>query len=395
LDVDARSRGLYGFEIRRCERGRRVEIVAADGPRCVIDFATNSAFDLNTRPEVVEGSIAAIKDFGASHASIAAARAQTGVASEITKRLSAMKGGDSAARVYPTTFAANTAAAAGLAAMDATGIVHTNAHATVQLATDGALEANRIIRTKNTAGVAAAFSMTTRRPVFVVEDGLYSMGRFSDFEAIQRFLDGCPRGMAWFDDAHSVGLGGRDGRGETMDRMERYTDRCVVTGSFGKAFGAAGGFLVGPAAFVEGVLGGSVADRFSCNLDIGAQGAVVAAMKLLATPGELESLQRQLAARLQRLDGGLAAIGVEPEQALSSIPFRVVPFSGPGEAIRAAGVLLDAGFLTTPVYYPTIARGLGAIRLSVSTGHAMADVDALIEALIPHLTGRQLSRASA
>ena len=106
---------------------------------------------------------------------------------------------------------------------------------------------------------------------------------------------------------------------------------------------------------------------------------VLAAMKLLGDPDELSFLQRELTARLQRFDAALAAMGVTTEQAGSSIAFRVVPFSGPGEAIRAAGALLeDAGFLTTPVYYPTVARGTGAIRISLSVGHKMKDVDALI-----------------
>ena len=385
-DYEARARNLYGVQILRCDEDRRIQIATATGPRWVVDCATNGPFAMNLRTEVVQGAIGAIKDFGALHTSIASARAQTGLAADILGRLAGMKGGDSLARAYPTTFAANIATAAGLAKMDCTVVVHPNAHATVQFALEGAFDANRLIRTKNTAEVAAAFAKSTRRPVVIVEDGLYSMGKFADFEALQDFLERTPKGMVWLDDAHSVGMRGKNGRGEAMERMEGYSDRCIVTGSFGKAFGAAGGFLVGPASFVETTLGVSVADRFSCNLDVAAQGAVLAAMTLLSRPDELHSLQSALAVRLRRLDEALAAAGIVTEQAGTSIAFRVVPFAGATEAIRAAGVLLeDAGFLTTPVYYPTIARGAGAIRISLSVGHKMADLDALIEVLVPLL----------
>lgn len=385
-DYEARARNLYGVEILRCGSDRRVQIATPAGPRWVVDCATNGPFAMNLRAEVVQGAIDAIKDFGALHTSIASARAQTGLAAAILGGLSEMKGGDSLARAYPTTFSANIAAAAGLAKMDCTVILHPNAHATVQFALDGAFSAERLIRTKNTAAVAMAFAKTTRRPVVIVEDGLYSMGSFADFESLKNFLNANPKGMVWLDDAHSVGMRGRNGRGEAMERMEDYADRCIVTGSFGKAFGAAGGFLVGPAAFVQTTLGVSVSDRFSCNLDVAAQGAVLAAMTLLRRPEELHFLQDALAARLKRLDDALGAAGVVTEQSETSIAFRVVPFAGAAEAIHAAGILLEeAGFLTTPVYYPTIARGAGAIRISLSAGHAVSDVDTLIEKLVPLL----------
>ncbi len=391
-DIEARARNLYGVQILRCLADRQVEIATPEGPRRVIDCATNGPFALNQRSEVVQGAIDAITSYGALHSSIAAARAQTGIAAEICERLAAMKGGDSLGRIYPTTFAANMAAATGLAALDCTVVVHPNAHATVQSALESAFAPDRIIRTKNTAEVAAAFAKTTRRPVAIVEDGLYSMGRFADFSSFKDFLDNAPRGLLWLDDAHSVGMRGQDGRGEAMEQMAGYADRTLVTGSFGKAFGAAGGFLTGPSAFIRTALGVSVADRFSCNLDVAAQGAVLAAMKLLSRPGELETLQQGLEARLEMLDTALEAVGVTTEQSGTSIAFRVVPFAGPSEAIHAAGVLLEkAGFLTTPVYYPTIARGQGAIRISLSVGHSVSDVEALISAILPLLGGPIIS----
>ena len=379
----ARSASVYGLEIVRLTGARHLIIQTQQGERSAIDFATNSPLGLNERAEVRDGAIEAIRKYGALHASIATARANTALSSAIAQRLVQMKGGDSLARVYPTTLSANIAVAAGLSQLDCTVVVHPNAHATVQLALKAALPAERVIRTGNTVEVALAFAKTTRRPVAIVEDGLYSMGHFADFAALRRFLDNVPNGLVWLDDAHSVGMRGKAGRGDAMEQLASYAQSVVVTGSFGKAFGAAGGFMVGPRLFVEAALKSSVADRFSCNLDIAGLGAVAAALDLLAVPEELERLQNRLAERLERLDAGLSAAGLETPQARSPIAFRVVPFKGPIQAIRAAGELLqNDGFLTTPVYFPTIARNAGAIRLSVSAAHEIADVDALVAALI-------------
>jgi 8-amino-7-oxononanoate synthase len=391
-DAEARARNLYGLEILECRPERRVRIASGGLERTVVDFATNAPFALNVNMEIRRGAVNAVANFGAVHASIACARAQTGLTGEICSRLARMKGGQATARLYPTTFAANIAAAAALAGMNCTAIVHPNAHATVQFALAGALPPNRIIRSKNASEVAAAYAKTTRRPVALVEDGLYSMGRFADFGALQDFLERSPNGIVWLDDAHSVGLRGTHGRGEAMEKMEPYADRCVVTGSFGKAFGAAGGFLAGPEAFVKVMLQSSVPDRFSCNLDIASQGAVLAAMQILARPGLLPRLQSALAARLSLIDDALAAATIETEQAGTPIPFRVIPFAGPIEAISAADALLDRhGCLTTPVFYPTIARGAGAIRVSLSVDHPLRDVNNLVAAVLPLIERRKVS----
>jgi 7-keto-8-aminopelargonate synthetase-like enzyme len=237
---------------------------------------------LNLRNEVVERAIDQIRHFGTLHTSIAAGRAQTGIGGEIIRRLENMKGPDSMARIYPTTFAANCATAGGISQMNCTVVMHPNLHATVQFAIRGAVAPDRIIKTRNTAEVAATYAQGSRRKVVVVEDGLYSMGRFADFESLSKFLTRCPNGLVWFDDAHSVGMRGRDGRGEAMEQMQAHTGQTIVTGSFGKAYGAVGGFMTAPASFVRETLEVSVSDRFSCNLDVSAQGAILGAMELLA-----------------------------------------------------------------------------------------------------------------
>ncbi len=382
-DISARLSNLYGIQIICCEKGRKIRIAIEEKTILVTDFATNSPFALNLNPSVVAGAIDAVKQFGAVHSSIASARANTGFVSEISNHLIKMKGGNSLARIYPTTFAANIATASAVAKMDCTVIMHPQTHATVQFAVKGAIEKNRIIYTKNTVEVASAFSNSTSRPVIIVEDGLYSMGQFVDFSALKKFLDSNPNGFVWLDDAHSVGMRGKNGRGEAMEQMIDYSKQTIVTGSFGKAFGAAGGFLVGPNEFVETILGVSVSDRFSCNLDIAAQGSVLAAMKLLSKPMKLSMLKKELSMRLQRFDSVLASYSIKTEQSGSPIAFRVLHFDGPSQAIQAAGKLLDEiRFLTTPVYYPTIGKGKGAIRVSISAGHKIEDIDKLALTLV-------------
>jgi 7-keto-8-aminopelargonate synthetase-like enzyme len=390
LDVKARKQNLYGVQILRCNRGRRIEIAEGEGSEWVLDFATNGPFGLNLRPEVVERTLRFVREFGTLHTSIAVGRAQTGISREIIRRLEEMKGPDSSARIYPTTFAANCATAGGIGGMNCTVVMHPNVHATVQFALRGALTPDHIIKTKNTAEVATTYALGSRRKVVVVEDGLYSMGRFADFAELSRFVAKCPNGMVWFDDAHSVGMRGRDGRGEAMEKMSAYSDQTIITGSFGKAFGAAGGFLAAPSAFVRATLEVSVSDRFSCNLDVAAQGSILAAMELLADRDVYTSLQTNLNSRLQYVDDTLSRNGILTEQLRTPIAFRVVSFPTPDLAIEAAGVLLKKHrILSTPVYYPTVAYGTGAIRFAISADHSQADVAKLTDSLIPLVRGAE------
>lgn len=382
-DQEARANDLYGIQMIECGENRCVRIKTQSGQQWATDFLSNSPFGLNTRSDVRRASAEAIDDFGALHSSVAMARTETAIVNEITHRLALMKTGDSQARIYPTTLSANIATAAGFAssAFDATAVVHPNAHATVQFAVKGAFAPGRIITSSNTLGVAGSFAKNTRRPVVIVEDGLYSMGNHADFQGLSDYLKNNANGWLWLDDAHSVGMQGENGRGKAMQSLASHEDRTVVTGSFGKAFGAAGGFMVGPRGFVDAMLRESVSDRFSCNLDVSAQGAILASMKILADPGEYRRLKEALAARLSLFDAMLAEAGIPTEQAGSTIAFRVVPCSDAASAIQIASTLLaQHSLITTPVYYPTIARGRGAIRVSLSATHRLADIRKLAQA---------------
>lgn len=391
-DSEARAANVFDQLIVAFKPNRRIQIRGIYGTREVVDFLTNSPNDLNGNKEIIQGAVDAMTSTGVVHASVAAARALTGMSDEICSVVADMKGGNSRARYYPTTFAANIAAAAGLARLNFTVVMHKNAHATLQSALGGAIPADRLIRVANPSEVAAAIAKSSRRPMAVVEDGTYSMGTFADFGSMQKFLDQSPSGMVLIDDAHSVGLRGKNGRGEAMERMVDYQDNCVVTGSFGKAVGGVGGFMVGPKRFVQQAIKASVSDRFSCNVDVAGQGATLASLRILARPGVLKHLQSELNIRLTRVDVALAAMGIKTEQANTPIPFRVIYFGSAEEAIAAAGVLLDqAGCMTTPVYHPTIARGRGAIRISISVGHSLSDLDQLLNTLASLINRRKAS----
>jgi 7-keto-8-aminopelargonate synthetase-like enzyme len=118
----------------------------------------------------------------------------------------------------------------------------------------------------------------------------------------------------------------------------------------------------------------------------------MASLRILARPGTLTTLRAQLNTRLAIVDAALAANGLRAEQAGTSIPFRVIYFGGPEEAISSAGTLLEeADCLTTPVYHPTIARGAGAIRISISVGHAVEDIHKLMGALLALIDRRKVS----
>jgi 8-amino-7-oxononanoate synthase len=377
-DQQAYELGLYGFEIRRIRTGRQIEL--ADG-RTVTDFATNCPLGVNEQPKVRLAAIEAIVDFGSVHSSIASARATTWMTSEIAERVSKMKGPGSSARLYPTTLSANQAVSAGISETGGHIVIDPRSHATVMSAVG---KPQNLHVCKDSVRLAGVYAASSGRSVWLVGDGLYSMGKFADFDAIIEFLRKNPNGYVWLDDAHSVGMLGNAGRGEAMERLSEksISDRVVVTGSFGKAFGAAGGFAVGSDAFITKMLKTSVADRFSCNVDVAAQGAILAAMEMLADGDALLDRQRALEERLKIFDSRLLESGIVCEQHASKIAFRLVPFATPEVAIEVAGKMLAKGFMTTPVYYPTIARGVGGIRVSISAAHAPADVKTLADLFV-------------
>ncbi len=108
--------------------------------------------------------------------------------------------------------------------------------------------------------------------------------------------------------------------------------------------------------------------------------AVAAASRAALRLIQREAWRRErLNAHIERFRRGAAQLGLKLLPSQSAIQPLIL---GTEETTSAASaVLLDAGFLVTPIRPPTVPAGTSRLRITLSTAHETADIDRLLEAL--------------
>lgn len=217
--------------------------------------------------------------------------------------------------------------------------------------------------------------------VLVVTDGVFSMlGQFQNLKAIKKVVDAhnskYPEGtLLIVDDAHGVGAAGRTGRGtEEIEGIKAD----VLIGTFGKAFGSDGGYVVGDQAVIDYLRESSATYIYSNNITPGTAGAALAALKLVSsTKGK--SMHKNLKTSIEYFKTKMSENGYN-FAADSTHPIQPVLIGDPIKTKKLVDALFDSGFLVTNISYPVVAKGSDEIRVQISATHTKADLDGLIKA---------------
>jgi 8-amino-7-oxononanoate synthase len=198
-----------------------------------------------------------------------------------------------------------------------------------------------------------------------VIEGLYSMdGDAPDVAAYAA----CGERWLVVDEAHAVGCLGPGGRGVAA-RAGVAPD--VITGTFGKSYGAAGAFVVGPEPLIELLVSAGRSFVYTTAL------AEPAARAALAGLGAATDARRQrLAENVARFRGGLADLGLSTRGRDHVVPVLTGP-----DTMGAAARLLEAGVFVPGIRAPTVPPGEERLRFSLSAAHTPAQIDRALEAL--------------
>ncbi|MEM7072146.1 MAG: 5-aminolevulinate synthase [Pseudomonadota bacterium] len=214
------------------------------------------------------------------------------------------------------------------------------------------------------------------RPKIVAFESVYSMdGNFGNLEAL---LDVAEEygALSYLDEVHAVGLYGASGAGvaEARGLLDRVD---LIEGTFGKAYGAMGGFITGPDAIVDAVRSAAPGFIFTTSLPPAILAAAQAAVRHLAQ-SDVERTRMQ--ANVARLKGALRAAKIDfPDGGSHIVPLIV------GDAAhcrRLTNLLLERfQIYVQPINYPTVPKGTERLRLTASAAHSEADIDDLVKAL--------------
>lgn len=352
----------------------------ADGHEFV-NFTVCSYLDLDTHPKVIDGAVASLRRFGVLDHCIPRTRVQTPVLLELEESLGELFG----AMVISALSTA--AASTGLLPMIASGhlgngtrplmVFDKNAHVSLAHAKPSCADESEVVTCRHHDLEFLKDMCRTYERVCYVVDGSDSLGGYAPVEELAELQEKYNL-MVFYDDSHSLSAYGERGIGYVRTHSPVLDERTITVATLTKGFGAGGtailldGYPEETRRLIErfaGPLG------YSQKMNAAAVGAALASAEIHRTE-ELTRLQERLRSNITLFDSLVLT-----EQADSTYPIRVVPM-GDDTVVDAAKQVFAAGFYTSPVFFPIVARGTAGLRVMLRAGQSAEQIERLCAALI-------------
>ena len=213
------------------------------------------------------------------------------------------------------------------------------------------------------------------KPKLIVVDGIYSME--GDIAPLPQMCDLKEKynALLMVDDAHGLGVLGRNGRG-TSDHFG-VTDRVdLIMGTFSKSFGSLGGFIAGNSNIINYIKHNSRSLIFSASMP---PTNIAAASKAIDIMLEEPQRIKHLWDLADYARAAFRKAGFNTGNSESPIlPLFV------GDMLKAMSVVhlaLDEGIFVTPVIPPAVPQNGSMIRFALMATHTFEQVDIAVEKL--------------
>lgn len=334
------------------EPGNRVRV---EGRTC-INLSTSNYLGLSQDPRLKAAAVEAVERYGTS---CTASRILYGTKSlhlALESELAAFLGKE-AAIVFPTGYLANVGVVPALAGRHDDILFDAEVHACLIDGIQLSGARTHRFRHNDVDDLARRLREAEGNVKLVVVDSLYSMA--GDMAPLAEIAELCGQheAMLFVDDAHGIGVLGRDGRG-CVDHFGLTDEVDVIMGVFSKSFGSVGGFVAGDAELMEYLRFAARTHMFSNALPPPQTAAALAALRLMANgetdPGRTLDVAARARSRLREIGYRVGGDGA-----------HLVPvFVGDDEATLAlARRLLERGIVTGPAISPAVPPGRGLLRI--------------------------------
>jgi 8-amino-7-oxononanoate synthase len=223
----------------------------------------------------------------------------------------------------------------------------------------------RLQATQSTAGQA-----------LIVTDGVFSMdGDVAPLTHIQALAK---HYQAWLmvDDAHGFGVLGQNGKGSFEHYGLTADDNTILVGTLGKAFGTSGAFVAGSHVLIESLIQFARPYIYTTAMSqLNAFASRVALQHVQTAQVSRETLRQHIAHFRQ----GARALGLNLVDSPS--PIQPILLGDSQTALAWSEQLKQRGFWVGAIRPPTVPQGQARLRVTLSSQHTSAHIDALLAAL--------------
>lgn len=367
--------GLYKRE-RIITGSQQAEITVAGGKQ-VLNFCANNYLGLSNHPRLIEAAKRAMDTHGYGMSSVRFICGTQDLHKALEKAISDYFGTEETI-LYAACFDANGGVFEPLLGEEDAIISDALNHASI-------IDGVRLCKAKRYRYANADMEdletqlklAQAQRFRIIVTDGVFSMdGNVAPMDRICELAEKYDA-LVMVDECHSAGVVGQTGRGvtELFDVRGRVD---IITGTLGKAFGGAvGGFTTGRREIIDLLRQRSRPYLFSNSIPPAVVGAGIETFKML---GESDALHTKLAENVAYFRDRMLAAGFDIKPTQSAICAVMLYDAKLSQDFAAA--LQQKGVFVTGFYYPVVPKGQARIRVQVSAGHTVEQLDRCIAAFV-------------
>lgn len=210
----------------------------------------------------------------------------------------------------------------------------------------------------------------------IIVDGVFSMeGDLANLPAIVELKKKYPNVVIYVDEAHGLGVFGREGRG-VCDHFGVTDQVDLIMGTFSKSFASLGGFIAGDKEVINWLRHTSRSYIFQASATPAATAATRVALQIMKTePERLKALWNITNYALEKFRNAGFEIG-DTESPI--IPLYVRDTE---KTFMVTKLAFDAGIFINPVIPPACAPQDTLVRVALMATHTKEQVDYAVEKL--------------
>ena len=364
---------------RLVETDRREGATATRGGRELISFCCNDYLNLSQHPVVKRAAIEATEKYGAGAGASRLVSGNHPLFAELERRLAAWKEAEDCV-VFGSGYMANLGIVPALVGAGDLILADELSHACLMSGAKLSGAEFAIFRHNDLPHLEALLAARrgTANRCLILTDGIFSMD--GDAAPVEALAARAAQHDAWLmtDDAHGIGVVGREGRGSSFMGAEKAAVPLQM-GTLSKAVGSYGGYLCASRAVCDLIRTRARTLIYSTGLPPASAAAAIAALDFIRDNPEYCRRPVEKAKVFTR------ALGLaEPES-----PIVPLILGDAGATLAASAMLETEGFLVTGIRPPTVPAGTARLRFTFTAEHKDEDIARLIALVRERIMSRR------
>lgn len=215
-------------------------------------------------------------------------------------------------------------------------------------------------------------SLDKEKGKMIIVDGVFSMK--GDLANLPDIVDLARKynTRVMVDDAHGIGVMGKNGRG-TAEHFGVEDDVDIVMGTFSKSFASLGGFVAGKKKVISYIKHFARSLIFSASTTPASVATVLATLDIIETDPQRRERLWQIT---EKMKSGFQAMGYNTGE--TETPIIPVIIGDDDVTFMMWKFLREEGIFTNPIIYPAVPKGQTLIRTSYSATHKEEELDAVL-----------------